>query len=158
MVEQFALRLNTDGRKLAKQIRDRCDVCYVPRCWSLKDPKDKGQIFLSKKYLKGEKWRKAQIRHVLFQIVYGQPVPVGRVIRMCCGNTRCVNPGHMTVAGWKPTWAAIHTMIGNNWLTEEQAERWHQDKAEMEDESRLEDDDTRLEAQHVLDTLESAAH
>src|SRR5665647_3753922 len=111
MVDQFSLRLSGDGKKLTKQIRDRCDRCYVADCWTLKDPKDKGQIFLSKKYLTSGKWRKVQIRQVLFQIVYGEPAPIGRVIKMRCKNRRCINPSHYSISGWTPPWPVMHRMI-----------------------------------------------
>lgn len=129
MVEQFILRERADGNKLTKQIRDRCDRCYVPDCWTLKDPNDKGQIFLSKKLITTGKWRKAQIRHVLFQSTYGEPVPIGRVIRMRCGNKRCINPAHYSVSGWRPPWEVMHRMIDElGWITEEQAKEWYSSK------------------------------
>ena len=79
-----------------------------------------GQIFLSKKYLTTGKWRKAQIRQVLFQSVYGEPVPIGRVIRMRCGNKRCIDPAHYAISGWRPPWEVMHRMIDElEWITEE---------------------------------------
>ena len=130
MVEQLFVRTRSpdgsrvDGRRITKQIRDRCDKCYVADCWTLKNENDKGQIYVSKKLTTNGKPRKAQIRQFLFFVVYGEAPPVGRVIRMACGNNRCVNPGHMRVVGWRHPWDAISHLIETGWLTKEQAEKW----------------------------------
>ena len=52
MVEQFADRFDKNERKPDKeQIRDKDGSLYVADCWPLKDPNDKGSIYLPKKFL-----------------------------------------------------------------------------------------------------------
>lgn len=124
------MRFDKDGRKLTKQIRDRAEVCYVADCWPLKDPNDKGSIYLPKKFLVSsssesiKKQRRVQIRHILFQIAYGEVLPIGRLTRMRCSNNRCINPAHIKVANWQPSYGAVRKMLNNGWLTEKQADEW----------------------------------
>jgi len=132
MVEQFRLNVGKDGRKLTKQIRDRVDFCYVPKCWTLKDPHDKGSIYLPKRFIAGstsesiKKQRRVQIRHILFQIAYEEMIPIGRATRMRCRNSLCINPAHMTIAGgWQPSYESVRKMVKQNWVTEEQADEWY---------------------------------
>jgi hypothetical protein len=138
MVEQFVIRFNKDGRKLTKQIRDRAEVCYVADCWPLKDPHDKGSIYLPKKFLVSsssesiQKQRRVQIRHILFQIAYEEVLPVGRLTRMRCGNNRCLNPSHIKVANWQPKYGAVRKMLHQGWLTQEQADEWFADTTEQD--------------------------
>ena len=107
-----------------KSIRDRTNECKVPRCWLLKDPKDKGDVYLPRQYFNEHKGRYCQIRQVLFQLVYQEPAPIGRTINMACGDKRCVNPMHMKVTGWQPPWGIIEKYIGV-WITRSQAEQFY---------------------------------
>jgi hypothetical protein len=146
MVEQFVMRFDKDGRKLTKQIRDRAEVCYVADCWPLKDPNDRGSIYLSKKFLVSssseaiQKKRRVQIRHILFQIAYGEVLPIGRLTRMRCHNNRCINPAHIKVANWNPSYAAIRKMLNQGWITEEQADEWFAGITEPPTNNRLTDE------------------
>jgi hypothetical protein len=135
MVEQFVIRTHEggkklNGRKLTKQIKDRVEVCYIPDCWPLKDPNDKGSIYLPKKFIVSsssesiKKQRRVQIRHFLFQIAYEEVLPIGRLTRMRCGNNRCINPAHIKVAGWEPDYRPVRKMVNLGWLTQEQADEW----------------------------------
>ncbi len=133
MVEQFRLRPNIslkDGTLIRKHIRDRCDVCWVPTCWELKDPKDHGRMYLPRKWISDEpvktRGRYVQIRQLLFQSIFQEPAPLMRQIRMRCGNNRCINPAHYSVTGWQPPWSIMHRMIDElGWITEEQATKWY---------------------------------
>lgn len=107
-----------------KSVRDRINECQVPRCWILKDPADKGSIYLPRQFFYDRRGRRVQIRQALFQVTYREPAPIGRTIQMACGNTRCVNPAHMKVAGWEPSWAALNEVMGH-WITEPEAKKWH---------------------------------
>jgi hypothetical protein len=71
-----------------------------------------------------QKWRRVQIRHILFQIAYDELPPIGRAIRMRCSHKNCINPDHMRVAGWEPKYRSVHKMIDREWLTREQAAEW----------------------------------
>lgn len=107
-----------------KCVRDRTNECKVPRCWTLKDPRDKGGIYLTKHFFNERRGRQVQIRQVLFQLVYQEPAPIGRAIQMACGDKRCVNPMHMKVAGWQPPWPVLEKYMGI-WITRSQAEQFY---------------------------------
>lgn len=71
-----------------------------------------------------KKWRRVQLRHILFQSAYDEFLSGGRVIRMRCRHKNCINPAHMKVAGWEPKYRAVHKMLSRGWLTREQAAEW----------------------------------
>jgi hypothetical protein len=132
MVNTFSLKRDivVDGTlphsaELFKAVRDRTIQCRVPTCWELKDPKDQGSIFLPHQFFNSRRGRQVQLRQVLFQLIYGEPAPIGRSIRMACGNKRCVNPMHMKVTGWSPPWGIIEKYIGVGWINRTDAEQYY---------------------------------
>ena len=108
-----------------KSVRDRTNECKVPRCWELKDPKDKGEIYLPRQYFNERKGRYCQIRQVLFQLIYQEPAPLGRTIQMACGNKRCVNPLHMKVTGWRMPHEVLAKYEGI-WITRSDAQQFYE--------------------------------
>jgi hypothetical protein len=130
MVETFALRDMAEGEKkeLNKLIRDRCEECYVPRCWILKDPNDDGQISLKRKYISADRRERVQLRRLLFFIEYKHQPPLGRVIKMRCQNPRCINPSHMKVKGFAPSYGKVYDMIDRKILTLDEAAKWYREE------------------------------
>jgi hypothetical protein len=118
-----------DGIVVRKHIRDRCNECFVPRCWLLSDPDDNGRMYLSRKYFIDEpankKGRFVQIRQFLFQTTFHKSAPLMRHITTRCGFRNCINPAHYEVGNWQPSASDIEYMIRNNWITREQAHAWY---------------------------------
>lgn len=112
------------AKRIFKEIRDRCIECDVPRCWTLKNENDKGQLYLDKKIDADERGRCVQMRRYLFLLIY-DAVPDRRQIIMRCGNSRCQNPAHAKVRDWPVTSETVAELIKLNWLTKEQAKEWY---------------------------------
>ena len=114
------------GRELAKTLSERCNGCYSSDCWPLKEGNENGQMYLPHYYFANAKrGRYVQIKQVLFQIAYNEPVPRGRKIHNYCETHGCMNPGHFYVRGWRPDAVSIHDLIDRRgWLTDEQALEW----------------------------------
>jgi hypothetical protein len=144
-------------------------VCYEPTCWLLKDPHDKGSIYLPKKFLVSstsesiKKQRRVQIRHVLFQIAYGEVLPPGRVTRMRCGHNHCINPAHIKIPNWHPSYGSVRKMLTQGWLTEEEADEWfagitEQTEAEQSAKPSTENIKTDAENHPKWEAIYPAAH
>jgi hypothetical protein len=43
---------------------------------------------------------------------------------MRCTTKGCINPAHIKVANWNPSYGAVRKMLIQGWLTEEQADKW----------------------------------
>lgn len=133
MTKPFALRpINGDKThedNLRKKIRDRCHECFVPRCWLLKDKNDDGQIYLEKPLVEGSKGEHVQLRRLLFLNEYKQLPPLGRVIKMRCGRKQCINPAHMRVKGFEPSYQKVYAMIERNLLSPDDLERYYLEDA-----------------------------
>jgi hypothetical protein len=123
MADSFRIKEDRDYYKtqLRKQVRDRTKECYVPRCWELKDKKDKGAIYLHRKITKPP--RHVQLRRLLFLRAWDE-VPDGHRLTMRCGNDRCINPTHATYPGFWPHADIVHKLIDKMWLTDEEAKDW----------------------------------
>jgi hypothetical protein len=113
---------------IQKEIRDRTKECHVPRCWSLKDESDKGEIYLDRTMHADEsenpRGRHVQMRRYLFYVAYGF-VPVRRKMTMRCGNTRCINPSHVKVRAWEPSARQIAKLLKLGWLSAKDAHDWY---------------------------------
>jgi hypothetical protein len=99
MADTFAIKPDKGTRnRIRKVIAARIEGCYHPRCWTLKDTEDTGQLYLGKKLIVGGHGRYVQIRRVLYYLAYGE-VPDMKRITMRCGNNKCCNPAHTKVKG-----------------------------------------------------------
>jgi len=127
MVKTFALNLKSEraATDMRKQIRDRCVECFVPRCWTLKDPSDDGQFNLKGELVKGGKRERVQLRRLLFLLEYKELPPLGRQISMRCDDMLCINPAHMRVKGFEPSYRKVYNMIDREILTIGQAKEWY---------------------------------
>ena len=94
-----------------------------PALLILKDPADDGQINLKGRLVKGGKRERVQLRRLLFLMKYGE-LPLGRIITMRCEDKQCINPAHMKVKGFEPSYRKVYEMIEDKILTVEQAREW----------------------------------
>lgn len=138
MVETTPLRhelLNGDGAhvlktKLRKKIRDRVETCDVPDCWILKG-NDSGLLSLDRRFFGGnlKRGKHMTMRQALFQLTFHEMPPVDRIIKMQCGDSRCVNPAHYSVAGWKMPFETMAKLIYHlEWISEKEAVQMHAGK------------------------------
>lgn len=113
-----------EHKRIKKEIRDRVDACYCVGCWNLKDPEDRGRIYLDKDMVMGGKGRYVQIRRYLFLTTWFT-LPDRRKLIPRCGSTRCVNPGHVTYKGFKPPYDIVTNLIAAPWLTDKEIKEWY---------------------------------
>lgn len=109
---------------LLDKIENSCEGYGTVNCWRLKDAFHKGDMYVPRKFFVDNRGRRVQMRQLLFQVVFRMPVPVGQLIKMGCGESICINPGHYTVKGWMPQPEILQQMIGN-WLTPKRALEIH---------------------------------
>jgi hypothetical protein len=132
MVNKFTLKksvINDTHSQLVKDfficVRDRTVEFQVPRCWILKDPHDKGGIYLPRQFFNERRGRQVQIRQVLFQLFYQTPPPLGRALQMACEHKLCQNPLHVKIRGWQAPWPIVEAYIGL-FISRSDAEQYHQ--------------------------------